>query len=89
MDFEVLFEVMDVAEDEEQSVEIEGYTGKWSAFEKLITENATYYIYENDRYGDSTWYLVVGYADGMPIEVYETYDNIIQCLMDEEIIEEP
>ena len=87
MDFE--FAVASGAEDEEQSVEIEGYTGRWSAFEKLETADSIYYIYENDRYGDLTCFLVVRWADGMPIEVYETYDSINQCLMDEGIIEEP
>lgn len=82
------YNVENVKNDEEQSVEIDGYTDTWSAFEKVETDDTTYYIYENDKWGDMTCYLVVGYADGMPIVVYETYDNIVQCLIDEEIIEE-
>ena len=81
-----MYNVVNVT-DEEQNIHIDGYKNTWSAFEKLETIDATYYIYENDRWGDCTCFVVVGYADMMPIAVYETYDNLIQCLIDEKIIE--
>lgn len=79
--------VRDVERDEEQNVKIDGYRGKWSAFEKIELDGAVYYIYEHNTYGDETCYLVVCYVDEAPIDVYETYDGLIQCLVDEEIID--
>lgn len=72
--------------DEEQGVDIEGYRGTWSAFEKVEIDGITYYIYEHDRYGDMTNYLVVGFDGDFPLAVYETYDGLLQCLLDEEVI---
>ena len=66
---------------------INGYDGRWSALEFVALEDATYYMYENDTYGDETCYLVVKYVDEQPVAVYETYDSLLQCLEDEEIIE--
>lgn len=81
-----------IVDDEEalkeyQHEKINGYTGRWSALEFVALEDATYYIYEHDFYGDETCYLVVKYVDEQPVSVYETYDNLLQCLEDEEIIE--
>jgi len=74
------------AGDKEQNVRFSEYIGRWSAFEGLELDGATYYIYESNRYGDETCYLVVKYIDNMPIDIYETYDGLIQCLIDEDII---
>lgn len=77
---------------EYQSVKIEGYTGRWSAIQKLEIDDKVYYIFEHDYYGDETCYLVVRYAvtNYTKVEIaelYETYDGLVQCLIDEEIIE--
>lgn len=77
---------------EYQTVKIEGYTGHWSAIQKIILDDTAYYLFEHDYYGDETCYLVcvVRYRVGNKIavsELYETYDGLIQCLIDEEIIE--
>jgi hypothetical protein len=72
--------------DEEQHVKIDGYRGKWSAIEKTIIDDATYYIYEHDSFGDETCYLVVEFIDDMPMRIFETYDGLEQCLIDEEVI---
>ena len=71
---------------EHEHIKIDGYTGKWSALEYTILDSGTYYIYENDIYGDMTCFLVIKYLDDEPIEVYETYDGLEQCLIDEDII---
>ena len=73
--------------DEKQHERFSEYIGSWGAFEKLDLGDATYYIYEHNKYGDETCYLVVKYINDMPIDIYETYDNIIECLIDEEIID--
>lgn len=77
---------------EYQNVKIEGYIGRWSAFEKLEIDDKVYYIFEHDFYGDATCYLVVRYAVANYTkveiaELYETYDGLVQCLIDEDIIE--
>ena len=77
---------------EYQNVKIEGYTGRWSAIQKLEIEDKVYYIFEHDYYGDETCYqvCVVRYRIGNKIavsELYETYDGLVQCLVDEDIIE--
>lgn len=77
------YEVEDV-KNELQHIKINGYIGKWSAFEKLeIIGKETYYIMEHDTYGDMTQYLVIT-ADCETI--YETYDDIVTCLEDECIL---
>lgn len=72
--------------EEEQSVKFDGYKGGWSALEKTVIGDATYYIYEHDVYGDETCYLVVEFIDDMPMRIFETYDGLEQCLIDEEVI---
>lgn len=72
--------------DEEQNVKIEGYSGRWSALEKTEYDGAVYYWYENNRYGDATCYLVCEWVDGILMQVFETYDGLEQCLIDEDII---
>lgn len=80
------YTIKSVTENEEQSVVIDGYTNTWSAFEKLETNEGVYYIYENDKWGDMTNYLVCLVADETILEVYETYDDIVTCLEDEDIL---
>ena len=76
--------------DEFQHIEINGYTGKWSALEKIYMEqfDCWYYIFEHDFYGDETCYLVCKVENGLlsDDEPFETYDGLIQCLVDEDII---
>lgn len=72
-----------------QGIKINGYTNRWSAFEKAeIDGGGIYYIFENDSWGDETCYLVAKIENNVIVELYETYDNIIQCLLDEQIINE-
>lgn len=70
--------------DEYQAVRLNGYTNTWSAFEKLITDCNTYYIFENDIWGDETCYVVAHQKNLEPI--CETFDDIVTALKDEEII---
>lgn len=70
--------------DEYQAVRLDGYTNTWSAFEKLITDCNTYYIFENDVWGDETCYVVAHQESLRPI--CDTYDDIETALKDEEII---
>ena len=84
---------MDVV-DEFQSIRIDGYVGKWSAISKIQTDDLNwYYLFEHDFYGDETCYLVCRVENepgvGLVVsndEPFETYDGIIQCLLDEDII---
>lgn len=82
--------IVESVKNELQAIKIPGYIGKWSAFEKCTIENRTFYIMEHDTYGDMTQYNVIecindkGYL--MFLNIFETYDDIITCLMDEEII---
>ena len=80
-----------------QSVKITGYIGRWSAIQSIwLDNNAKYFLFEHDYYGDETCYLVVRFKNiydenGMDIgitkhEIYETYDGLVDCLIDEEII---
>lgn len=71
-------------EDEYQGVRLDGYTNTWSAFDKLITDDDIYYIFENDVWGDETWYVVTRQKNLEPI--CETYDDIETALKDEGII---
>jgi len=75
--------------DEYQSIRLYGYTNTWSAFEKLITDKGeTYYIFENDVWGDETRYVVMfqdkehAYLE----PVCDTYDDVVTALEDEGII---
>ena len=77
---------VNILEGERQGIKIDGYKNRWSAFEKTEVDGIEYFIFENDVYGDMTCYLVVGYAEDVPVVVYETYDGLEQCLIDEDII---
>lgn len=82
--------IIEEVKNELQSIKIPSYVGKWSAFEKCIIENREFYIMEHDYYGDMTQYLVIEckYIKDMLcfFNVFETYDDIVTCLQDEEII---
>ena len=73
-------------DDDFKAIKIDGYRNTWSALEGIDLDDASYILFENDKYGDMTCYLVVKYLDDMPDEVFETYDGLIQCLTDESII---
>lgn len=69
-------------------INIVGYTGKWTALEKITVNEMNYYLFEHDTYGDCTCYLVTETDNNDIIyNVYETYDGLIDCLIDEDIIE--
>ena len=71
---------------EYQGVKIPGYTSRWSAFEKAKVGDKTYYIMENDEWGDETCLLVCTFEnDGVQV-IGETFDNIEIALEDEGII---
>lgn len=63
---------------EKQSIRIEGYIGKWSAFDKLDLLK-TFYILENDYYGDETCYLVIDNDNNF---ICETFDDLETALKD-------
>ena len=68
---------------EYQDLKINGYTNKWSAFDKLNYNGMTYYILENNTWGDETCYLVI---DENKSVICETYDSIRIALEDEGIL---
>ena len=71
---------------EYQGVKIPGYTNRWSAFEKAKVGDKTYYIMENDEWGDETCLLVCTFENGDVQVICETLDNIEIALEDEGII---
>lgn len=73
-------------EAEYQGIKIPNYTNTWSAFDKAVVDNKTYYIMENDVWGDETWYLVCTFENNEIQVICETYDNIEDALTDEGII---
>ena len=78
-------EIFDV-KTEYQGVKVPGYTNRWSAFEKAKVGDKTYYIMENDVWGDETCLLVCTFEnDGVQV-IGETFDNIEIALEDEGII---
>ena len=84
-----LYSKIDSETGEEQRIEITGYSGTYSAFEKVETEEATFYIYDCDMYRfDPQSYIVVMYIDEQPIAVWETEDNLIHFLSTEGFIDE-
>ena len=65
-------------------VKIPGHTNTWGEIDSItLKDGKTYHLMENEKYGDETEYLVIN--DDMT-EVYETYDDILTCLADEDII---
>lgn len=75
--------------DKLDGIKIKGYTDTWSEISRVTVPNdldgeTTYYLMENDEWGDETCYLVINKDQ---TEVYETYDNILQCLADESVID--
>ena len=71
---------------EYQGVTIPDYTDTWSAFEKAKVGDKTYYIMENDVWGDETCLLVCTFENGDVQVICETLDNIEIALEDEGII---
>lgn len=76
--------------DKMQGIKLPDYYNTWSAIDSLTVsidgkESITYYLMENDVYGDETFHLVVT-KDLKTI--YETFDDIETCLRDEGILEE-
>lgn len=78
--------IIEEVKTEYQSIFIPNYLKRWSAFEKAIVNNRTFYIMENDIYGDLTQYCVIEIKDNNIINVFDTYDDIVTCLKDENII---
>lgn len=64
------------------------YIGKW----EIIGEDHGYYMLEHCTYGDETCYLVISKkarvfeGNELRARVFETYDDIETCLIDEGII---
>lgn len=76
--------------DKMQGIKLPDYYNTWSAIDSLTVsidgkEPVTYYLMENDVYGDETFYLVVT-KDLKTI--YETFDDIETCLRDEGVLNE-
>lgn len=71
---------------EYQGIEIPGYYNTWSAFEKAKVSDKTYYIMENDEWGDETCLLVCTFEDDDVQVICETFDDIETALKDEDII---
>ena len=72
-----------------KSIKIPGYTNTWSSidvYDVTISPSRSrrYFLMENDKYGDETFYLVV--SEDLS-EIYETYDDIETALRDEDILE--
>lgn len=71
--------------DKLQNIQIPNYYYTWSAIDSLTVRigneaPVTYYLMENDKYGDETFYLVV--TEDLKT-IYETFDDIETCLRDE------
>ena len=66
-------------------IKIPGYTNRWSSIDEYKIGEKTYYLMENDTWGDETCLLVIT-PDFK--EIYETYDDIETCLTDEGILTE-
>ena len=71
---------------EYQGGKIPDYYNTWSAFEKAKVGDKTYYIMENDVWGDETCLLVCTFENGDVQVICETLDNIEIALEDEGII---
>lgn len=71
---------------EYQGVTIHGYYNTWSAFEKAKVGDKTYYIMENDEWGDETCLLVCTFEDDDVQVICETFDDIETALKDEDIV---
>lgn len=66
-----------------ENLKLEGYTNKWSAIDEMIVKNKTYYLMENNTWGDETCYLVIDENKNI---ICETFDDIETALKDEGII---
>lgn len=72
---------------------VSGYRNLWS----IVDKAHGYVLLENNTYGDETCYLVVPedapvdvFEDGRPPmimgEIYETFDSLEDCLIDEGVL---
>lgn len=66
-------------------IEIPGYYDTWYAIDAIVVNGKTYYLMENEGWGDETG-LVVTTEDFS--EIYDTYDDIETCLIDEGILDD-
>ena len=66
-----------------KEIEVPNYFDTWSSFDSMKVNGKTYYIMENDEWGDETFYLVIT-PDFE--KIYETFDDIETCLRDEGIL---
>lgn len=69
-----------------QSVRLRDYRNTWSAIDHMEVNGVDYYMFENDIFGDETYYVVTTNINNGPF--YETFDDIETCLRDEGILEE-
>lgn len=66
-----------------EGIKIKGYTNTWSSITEQIVDDKTYYLMENEVYGDETCYLLVDEDFNV---IGETYDDIETALIDENIL---
>lgn len=66
-----------------KNIKIEGYTNYWDAIDEMKIDEKTYYLMENNYYGDETCLLVIDENNKV---ICETYDDIETALEDEGII---
>lgn len=70
-------------------VEVEKYRGYWAVIDEEIVHGEPWVLLEHTIYGDETCYLVcrktvlVNETNKIIDNVFETYYDIIQCLIDE------
>lgn len=77
----------DASKDEKlQGIRLRDYRNKWSAIDHMKVNGVDYYMFENDTYGDETYYVVTPNINEGPF--YETFDDIETCLRDEGVLEE-
>lgn len=67
-----------------QNIELKGYYGKWSSIDKKeMYDFTTYYLMENNTFGDETFYLVIDNDNNV---ICETFDDLETSLIDNGII---
>ena len=80
---EIVDSVLYKEQKERDSIKIEGYTNTWSKIDSQTFNGETYYLMENDVYGDETCYVVL---DSKNKVVCDTYDDIETSLKDYGVI---
>ena len=66
-----------------KDIKINGFMDKWSSIDSMIINNKTYYLMENNSWGDETCYLIINENKEV---ICETFDDIKTALIDEGII---